>query len=74
MLIKSIDTAYNPKHIWCALVKVQPVINKVVPCYPTHKEGRTSLSPTKAIIGMITSPPSLFVTICSVEQYCRPTS
>ena len=36
--------------------------------------GRVIPPSIKAIIGMMTSPTSLFVTICSVEQYRRPIS
>ena len=49
----------------------QPMIDKIVPCYPIH--GEVIPPSIKAIIGMMTSPTSLFVTICSVEQYRRPT-
>ena len=48
------------------------MIDKVVPCYSTHREGHSTFY--KAIIGMMTSPTSQFVTICSVEEYRRPTS
>ena len=43
MLIESIDTTLNPKHIECALVGAQPVVAKVVPGYPTHRESHPSL-------------------------------
>ena len=46
--------------------------NKIIPYYPTHKEGHSAFY--KGYHRNDNLPPSLFVAICSVEQYRRPTS
>ena len=48
------------------------MVEKIVPCYPTHREGHPSLYEDYHEFDDF--PTSRFVTICSGEQYRRATS
>ena len=43
LLVESIYATQDPKEVGGALVGSQPVVNQVVPSYPTHGQRHSSL-------------------------------
>ena len=52
-------------------METQPMSYEVIPCYPTHREGHSAFYKGYHKNDNL---PHLFVAICFVEQYHRPTS